>query len=159
MVKKMSIRNVKAKKLNIHRMPDYTTKLDSIIEKLRKNLQSLLVAEEIPLFQVRPPRSPGVYMLFFEGELQYIGSSGNLNARIRTNLISGNRESHTLINKLCELRRWNTSKAIGFLKSDSNIKFTETETEDNAKILEDVLIAIYHPFYNTPLRRLKKQVG
>ncbi|MFQ6068805.1 MAG: GIY-YIG nuclease family protein [Candidatus Bathyarchaeia archaeon] len=43
-------------------------------------------------------------MLFFEGKLQYIGSSSNLNQRIRNNLFSGNRESHTLINKLCVKR-------------------------------------------------------
>lgn len=138
-------------------MSDYETVLDSLIEKLRKNLQRLRAAEETPLSLVRPPKLPGVYMLFFEGKLQYIGSSGNLNKRIRTNLLSGNRESHTLINKLCELRNWDVSSTVSFLKANSKIKHIATETEDDAKILEDVLIAIYHPFYNTPLRKLKKQ--
>lgn len=138
-------------------MSDYETVLDSLIEKLRKNLQRLRATQETPLSQVRPPKFPGVYMLFFEGKLQYIGSSGNLNQRIRTNLLSGNRESHTLINKLCDLRRWDVSNAVSFLKFNSNIKLIATETEDEAKILEDVLIAIHHPFYNTPLRKLKKQ--
>jgi len=49
------------------------------------------------------------------------------------------------------------SEAVSFLKANSNIKFIETQTEDDAKILEDVLIAMYHPFYNTPLRKLKRQ--
>ena len=138
-------------------MSDYKTVLDSLIEKLTNNLQRLIAASETPLSQVRPSTSPGVYMLFFEGELQYIGSSGNLNQRIRTNLISGNRESHTLINKMCELRKWNVSNAVGFLKSNASIKLIATETEDDAKILEDALIAIYHPLYNTPLRKLKKR--
>lgn len=139
-------------------MLDYKTTLDSLIEKLRKNLQGLMAAQETPLFQVRPSKSPGVYMLFFEEKLQYVGSSENLNRRIRTNLLSGNRKSHTLLNKLCELRKWSVSEAVSFLKSNSNIKLIETETEDDAKILEDFLIAIYHPFYNTPLRKLKKQI-
>jgi len=137
-------------------MSNYENKLDNLIERLRKNLQSLIAVQEFPLSQVRPSKSPGVYMLFFEGELQYIGSSGNLNQRIRGNLLSGNRESHTLINKLCVLRKWNVSKAVSFLKSNSTIKLKGTDSEDDAKILEDILIAIYHPFYNTPLRKLKK---
>jgi len=79
--------------------------------------------------------------------LQYICSSGNLNDRIRRNLLNGNRKSHTLINKLCELRNWDVKETLKFLKSHSDITFIVTETEDDAKILECVLIAIYHPFY------------
>lgn len=139
-------------------MSNYKTTLDNLIGKLRKNLQSLIAVQKIPLSQVRPLELPGVYMLFFEGELQYIGSSGNLNKRIRTNLISGNRKSHTLINKLCVLKKWDVSKAVNLLKFNSTIKLKETDSEDDAKILEDVLIAIHHPFYNTPLRKLKKQI-
>lgn len=136
-------------------MSAYNFDLNNLIEKLRKNLKCLTATREIPLSQAKPPKSPGVYMLFFEGHLQYVGSSGNLNERIKTNLLSGNRESHTLINKLCELRGWNVSRVVSFLKSSANIKFIETETEDDAKILEDVLISMYHPQYNTPLRKLK----
>jgi len=138
-------------------MLNYETILEGLIETLRKNIQSLSTTKETPLLQVRPPKSPGVYMVFFERKLQYVGSSGNLNERLRNNLLRGNRESHTLINKLCELRGWNVSNTVSFLKSDSNIKLIATETEDDAKILEDVLIAIYHPFYNIPLRKLKKK--
>jgi len=95
-------------------------------------------------------------MLFFEEKLQYIGSSGNLIERIRTNLLSGNRESHTLINKLCALRGWEVHNVVSWLKHNSKIKFIATETGDDAKILEDFLIAIYHPHFNTPLRKLKQ---
>jgi len=35
-------------------------------------------------------QSRGVYMLFFERQLQYIWSSANLHERIRSNLLSGN---------------------------------------------------------------------
>lgn len=88
--------------------------------------------------------------------LQYIGSSGNLYERLKANLLRGDRESHTLINKLCELRKLDVTGVLSFLKSKSSVKLLATETEDDAKILEDVLIAIYNPFYNVPLRRLKK---
>jgi len=136
--------------------------LDNLIQKLKRNMELLLSTKEIPLSKIKSkvklPESPGVYMLFFEGKLQYIGSSGNLGERIGINLLSGNRESHTLINKLCELRSWNVKETLEFLRSSSSIKFIATETEDDAKILEDVLIAIYHPFYNIPLKDLKKKL-
>jgi excinuclease UvrABC nuclease subunit len=57
---------------------------------------------------------------------------------------------------MCELKKWDVKETLKFLKSFSNIKFIVTETEDDAKILENVLIAIYHPFYNIPLRKLRK---
>jgi len=136
-------------------MVSYQAILDDLIQKLKRNMELLMATQEVPLSKVELPKSPGVYMIFFEGKLQYIGSSGDLNHRIKTTLLSGNRKSHTLINKLCELRNWDLMETRNFLKS-SNIKFIATKTEDDAKILEDVLIAIYHPFYNIPLRKLRK---
>jgi hypothetical protein len=130
--------------------------LDNLIQKLKQNIERLLTTQEVPLSKVSLPKSPGVYMIFFNGKLQYIGSSGNLKERIKTNLLSGDREAHTLINKLCTLKNWSIDKAHNFLKTAATIKFIETDTEDEAKILEDVLIAIYHPFYNMPLKIAKK---
>jgi excinuclease UvrABC nuclease subunit len=137
-------------------MSEHETLLGNLIEKLKRNLKDLEASEKNLLSRVRPPKLPGVYMLFFETKLQYIGSSGNLHERLRTNLLSGDRESHTLINKLCELRKLDVTSVLSFLKSNSSVRLVATETEDDAKILEDVLIAIYHPFYNIPLRKLKK---
>jgi hypothetical protein len=130
--------------------------LDNLIQKLKQNIERLLTTQEVPLSKVSLPKSPGVYMIFFNGKLQYIGSSGNLKERINTNLLSGDREAHTLINKLCTLKNWNIDKAHNFLKTSATIKFIDTDTEDEAKILEDVLIALYHPFYNMPLKIAKK---
>jgi excinuclease UvrABC nuclease subunit len=137
-------------------MSEHETLLSNLIKKLKRNLKDFEASEKNFLSQVRPPKLPGVYMLFFEAKLQYIGSSGNLHKRLRTNLLSGDRESHTLINKLCELRKLDVTSVLSFLKSNSNVKILATETEDDAKILEDFLIAIYHPFYNVPLRKLKE---
>lgn len=82
-------------------MLNYEYALKKLIETLRKNIEILNTTKPSHLPQVRPPKSPGVYMLFFEGKLQYIGFSGNIKERIRNNLLNGDRESHTLINKLC----------------------------------------------------------
>jgi hypothetical protein len=130
--------------------------LDNLIQKLKQNIERLLTTQEVPLSKVSLPKSPGVYMIFFNGKLQYIGSSGNLKERIKTNLLSGDKEAHTLINKLCTLKNWSIDKAHNFLKTSATIKFIDTDTEDEAKILEDVLIALYHPFYNMPLKIAKK---
>ena len=137
-------------------MFDYHDKLNELIKRVEENLQHLSETKENYLHQVTLPKSPGVYMLFFDGQLQYIGSSGNLNERIRANLIRGNRNSHTLINKLCELKRWKSQEAVNFLKSNATIKFVKTNTEEDAKVLEDTLISMYHTLYNIPLRKLKK---
>jgi excinuclease UvrABC nuclease subunit len=85
-------------------MSNYQDKFDKLIQKLKQNMNRLLATQEVPLSRASPPKSPGVYMIFFNKELQYIGSSGNLKERIKTNLLSGDRESHTLINKLCTLK-------------------------------------------------------
>lgn len=42
------------------------------------------------------------------------------------------------INKLCWEKKWDVSNTISFLRDNSTIKFLETETDDDAKILEDV---------------------
>jgi excinuclease UvrABC nuclease subunit len=140
-------------------MSNYQDKLDKLIQKLKQNMNRLLATQKVPLSKASPPKSPGVYMIYFNGELQYIGSSGNLKERIKTNLLGGDRESHTLINKLCTLKNWNIDEVRNFLKTAATIKFIDTETEDDAKILEDVLVAIHHPYYNAPLRKLKKQMA
>lgn len=130
--------------------------LKNLIVSLRNNFKTISANKEFPLVQVRPPKSSGVYMLFFDGELQYIGFSANLFERLRGNLLSGDKKSHTLINKLCELREWDELITVDYLKSNSTVKFLQTKTEDDAKILEGVLIAIHHPFFNIPLRKLRK---
>jgi excinuclease UvrABC nuclease subunit len=137
-------------------MSSYQDKLDNLIQKLKQNMNRLLTTKEVPLSKASLPKSPGVYMIYFNGKLQYIGSSGNLKERIKTNLLSGDREAHTLISKLCTLKNWNIDKAHNFLKTAATIKFIETETEDDAKILEEVLIALYHPFYNMSLKIAKR---
>jgi excinuclease UvrABC nuclease subunit len=139
-------------------MSNYQDKLDNLIQKLKQNMNRLLATQEVPLSKASP-KSPGVYMIYFNGELQYIGSSGNLKERIKTNLLSGNKESHTLINKLCTLKNWSIDEVRNFLKIATTIRFIDTETEDDAKILEHVLVAIHHPYYNTPLRKLKKMAA
>lgn len=131
---------------------------EGLFGRLKLNKDRLEDLREVPLADAQPSKKcPGVYIIFFEGKLQYIGSSGNLFARIRNNLINGNRESHTLVNKLCVLRGLETKDAINWLRQNSRIKFMATDSEDDARLLEDVMIALKQPHFNTPLRKLRKE--
>ncbi|MDQ1281443.1 MAG: hypothetical protein QG670_2708 [Thermoproteota archaeon] len=132
--------------------------LNSLSERLKFNKDRLEGSRETPLANAKPTKNlPGVYMIFFEEKLQYIGSSGNLFTRIRNDLINGNRESHTLINKLCFLRGLETKDAVNWLKQNSRIKFIAIDSEEDARLLEDAMIALKHPYFNTPLRRFQKE--
>jgi excinuclease UvrABC nuclease subunit len=53
------------------------------------------------------------------------------------------------------LKNWTEKETRAFLKDNSTIKFVDTASEDDAKMLEDVLIAVHHPFYNRPLRKMQ----
>ncbi|MCJ7633002.1 hypothetical protein MUP77_11505 [Candidatus Bathyarchaeota archaeon] len=131
---------------------------DSLWERLQRNKDRLEHMREAPLVDAQPTKkSPGVYLLFFEGKLQYIGSAGNLFARIRNNLINGNRDSHTLVNKLCILRGLKTDEARTWLRQNAKITVMATDSEDDARLLEDVMIALKHPYFNTPLRQLRHE--
>jgi excinuclease UvrABC nuclease subunit len=44
------------------------------------------------------------------------------------------------------LKNRSIDEVRNFLKTAATIKFIDTETEDDAKILEDVLVAIHHPY-------------
>jgi excinuclease UvrABC nuclease subunit len=132
--------------------------LSGLFKRVKENLERIGGFREILVSKAQPPKKcPGTYMLFFDGELQYVGFSRNLRRRIITNLLLGNEKSHTLINKLCLSRKIKADKAIRWLRENSKIKFITTETEDDARILVDVLIALHHPKFNEPLRRLKTE--
>ena len=131
---------------------------EQIVSALKRDFERIHAASEIPLSEAKLPRKPGVYMLFFEGALQYVGYSENLHKRIRSNLLLGNEKSHILILKLCKLREnWDKYKARRFLESSAKIKFIEVDSVEKAKILEAILIAIYKPYYNKPLKQLLKR--
>ena len=54
-------------------MSNYQDKLDNLIQKLKQNMNRLLATQEVPLAKASPPKSPGVYMIYFDIKLQYIG--------------------------------------------------------------------------------------
>ena len=131
--------------------------LESLFERLKLNKNKLERSREFSLANAKPVKnSPGVYMIFFEEKLQYVGSSGNLFVRIKNDLTNGNRESHTLINKLSFLKELENKDAVKWLKQNAIIKFIATDSEVDARLLENAMVALKHPYFNVPLRRLLK---
>jgi excinuclease UvrABC nuclease subunit len=121
---------------------------DGVASRLRSNYEEIKRAPQVPFSEAKLFYEPGVYIIYFDGALQYIGSSGSLKERIRSNLLSGDREAHTLINKLCVTRNWNEKQAKKFLKESGTIRFLHTHNAADAPILEYALIATYSPPLN-----------
>jgi excinuclease UvrABC nuclease subunit len=128
--------------------------LKIIFKEMAEYVENLNKMVEYSISDIQLPPSPGVYLIYFEGCLKYIGSSKNIAQRINTNLLSGNKDSHTLINKLIKVKKWHDYYVTTYLRRESNIKFVETKDIYSAKILEDILIAIHKPEYNKTLSEL-----
>jgi hypothetical protein len=47
-------------------MVNHQATLDSLIQKLKQNVELLMATQEVSLSKAKLPKSPGVYMLFFE---------------------------------------------------------------------------------------------
>ncbi len=127
--------------------------LKTIFKEMTEYIETLNKMAENSITDIQLPSSPGVYLIYLEGCLKYIGSSKNIAQRINTNLLKGNKDSHTLINKLIKVENMYDYYVKTYLR-DSNIKFVETKDVYSAKILEDILIEIYKPEYNKTLNEL-----
>lgn len=128
--------------------------LKTICKEMAEYFETLNKMAECSLNDIQLPPGPGVYLIYFEGCLKYIGSSKNIAQRINTNLLNGNKDSHTLINKLIKVIKLPDYYVTTYLRKESNIKFVETKDIYSAKILEDILIAIHKPEYNKILSEL-----
>jgi len=127
--------------------------LKTIFKEMTEYIETLNKMAENSITDIQLPSSPGVYLIYLEGCLKYIGSSKNIAQRINTNLLNGNKDSHTLINKLIKVKKMYNYYVKTYLR-ESNIKFVETKDVYSAKMLEDILIAIHKPEYNKTLNEL-----
>jgi len=102
-------------------------------------------------------RSPGVYVIYSEGKTIYVGMAGKgkhtLNYRIG-NLFSysakGNRRFHHTLTKklLTKFRIFGTIDDVRKFYQSCKLKTVETETFQQARTLEAVLIELLKPKYN-----------
>jgi len=60
--------------------------LKTIFKEMAKYVETLNKMVEYSISDIQLPSSPGVYLIYLEGCLKYIGSSKNIAQRINTNL-------------------------------------------------------------------------
>lgn len=105
------------------------------------------------------PRKRGVYIIFEEDRIIYVGSSGKGKANLKTRFYdlfyyNKNPESkspfnHTLTRKLVKSGRFKTADEVrNFYLEKCTFSFIEMETIEQARVLEDLLILESTPFYN-----------
>ncbi|MCW3989808.1 MAG: GIY-YIG nuclease family protein [Candidatus Bathyarchaeota archaeon] len=128
--------------------------INILFEKIRNYYYQLDDLIEIPLVEVDPPKSSGVYLVFFYEKLQYAGSTTNLSRRLKNDLMNGSTSSHTLISKLCKISGSIFWIITGFLKSNAMIRYIETDNVNEAKILEEFIIALKDPPYNGAIQKI-----
>jgi len=73
--------------------------------------------------------------------------------------MNGSMSSHTLISKLCKTRSGIFWIITGFLKRSATIKLVETNNVNEAKILEEIIIAIEDPLYNGTIQKINTKMG
>ena len=72
--------------------------LESLFSAIRRNTEALLRKPSVPLGLADPPRTPGVYALSWDGNIQYVGEAkgrGGLRDRLLNKHISGD-DSHAI---------------------------------------------------------------
>ena len=126
--------------------------IDLRIRKLKPYLIEIISAKEHSFSERKIPKSPGIYLILKKdtNDVVYIGETENLRKRIVDNLISGDKQAHTLRKKLAKTYNLKTEKEItDFLKENFTFKFIETNIEPKErKSVEHFLIAVINPLFN-----------
>jgi excinuclease UvrABC nuclease subunit len=100
--------------------------LDLRIERLKSFLIEIIDEKEHSFSERKIPKSPGIYLILKKdtNDIIYVGETENLRQRIVDNLISGDRQAHTLRKKLAKTYNLKTEKEItDFLKENFVFKF------------------------------------
>jgi hypothetical protein len=126
--------------------------LDLRIERLKSFLIEIIGEKEHSFSERKIPKSPGIYLIIKKdtNDIIYVGETENLRQRIVDNLISGDRQAHTLRKKLAKTYNLKTENEItDFLKENFAFKFKETNIEPKErKAVEHFLIAVINPLFN-----------
>ena len=120
----------------------------SLAGKLEAYLESMMKME--PRNITDPiPKGPGVYVFEEDGRFLYIGSTVNLNQRLKHDLMESmgqQRQPHTFGRKLMK-QFGDKEKAKDFLRR-CGLRICRTENEREARVLEQVLIYLLNPKFN-----------
>jgi excinuclease UvrABC nuclease subunit len=116
---------------------------------LRQIVDKWLVFERAqPLSIAKPPFSPGVYALFFEGERVYVGvARGNKGLRNRKRNYVGGGDGHTTHREFLSIIPDKVARTA-FIKVNVSMAWHVTETAAVAEELEKMLISFLRPKWN-----------
>lgn len=115
------------------------------LEKLKNNFESLDKSNFLKWEEIKKlKKMGGVYVIFFDKKVIYVGKTNNFNVRFGTDLI--NKSTHTLHKKLLKEKSFEEVKY--FIKQKYEYKIKECESEIEAEELETFTISVFKPKYN-----------
>ena len=122
-------------------MKDYQTE----IIKLKEDFEALDKSDFLDWEQIKELKKiTGVYVIFFENKVIYVGETNKFNIRFGTDLM--HKTTHTFHRKL--LKEKTLEEVKDFIKNQCKYKIKECKDEVEAEQLEHFVISIYEPPYN-----------
>ena len=115
------------------------------IIKLKEDFEALDKSDFLNWGQIKELKKiTGVYVIFFENKVIYVGKTNKFNVRFGTDLM--HKTTHTFHNKL--LKEKTLEEVKDFIKKKCQYKIKECKDEVEAEQLEHFAISIYEPPYN-----------
>ena len=115
------------------------------LNKLKENFEALDKSDFLSWEQIKQLKGIiGVYVIFFENKIIYVGKTNNFNVRFGTNLMD--KSTHTLHRKL--LREKSLEEVRDFIKQKCRYKIKECNDVIEAEELESFVISVFEPSYN-----------
>jgi hypothetical protein len=129
-------------------------KTNNYLKELKKGFENLLDSFFMTFEEVKKLKKVnGVYLIYFDKKIIYVGSTNNFNVRFGTDLLHGS--THTLHKKL--LNEGKTVQEIkDFFKNKCKYKIKICENMLKAEALEHFTIWVEKPKYNKHIYKCKK---
>src|SRR3989344_4883804 len=122
-------------------MKDYLKELN----KLKEDFENLINSPFLNWNNIKDLKNiTGVYVIFYEDKVIYVGKTNKFNVRFGTDLM--HKSTHTFHNKLLNNKPLEEVKE--FIKNKCKYKIKECKDEVEAEQLEHFTISIYEPPYN-----------
>ena len=125
---------------------------NELVDKVKKYILTFLHAKPIKITEVKRSeyhRRPGAYVFQKGDEIIYVGSTNDIYRRLRHDLLGGlgqERPPHMFGIRL--KNEFENAEEIRRYLKELDLKIIETETQNEAKVLEQILIYILKPKYN-----------
>ncbi len=125
-------------------------KLEKRLPKLKKYADEILKQDTIRLTDLKYsqiPEKSGVYIIYNNKKVIYIGNTQNLRNRIYRNHLMGEERSSILKKKIMKERNLSRSKAKEYMKKYLSVRYRIIPTSKIDSV-EHFLISLFVPKYN-----------